>query len=191
VLHASANPSRCFRRNGSSPEVASVAAVYDRRISYMTERLHRLETTFQRYPIYFVTACTHDRRHLLADIAIQTRLLEFGKEGEMRGDWLGAYALMPDHLHLFVAIDDSRANLSTWIKSLKNSLSKSLRESGVPGPHWQKGFFDHLLRSDESYSEKWEYVRQNPVRAGLIGNADDWKFLGTVFRLEFHNASVR
>ena len=34
-----------------------------------------------------------------------------------------------------------------------------------------KGFFDHLIRHSESYSEKWEYVRQNPVRAGLVNES--------------------
>ena len=33
-----------------------------------------------------------------------------------------------------------------------------------------------LLRSDESLSDKWEYLRQNPVRAGLVANPEDWPF---------------
>lgn len=74
---------------------------------------------------------------------------------------------MPDHLHVFVAFDDEIGNLPTWMKSLKNALSKQLRSLGIVAPHWQKGFFDHVLRSGESYSEKWEYVRENPMRAGL------------------------
>ena len=41
---------------------------------------------------------------------------------------------------------------------------------------WQAGFFDHVLRSDESRSEKWEYIRMNPVRAGLVEEADDWPY---------------
>jgi hypothetical protein len=32
-------------------------------------------------------------------------------------------------------------------------------------PLWQKEFFDHLLRSVESYEDKCMYVKQNPVRA--------------------------
>lgn len=51
---------------------------------------------------------------------------------------------------------------------------------GREAPFWQKEFFDHLLRSDESYSEKWEYVRQNPVRAGLVDDADTWAFTGHI-----------
>jgi len=51
--------------------------------------------------------------------------------------------------------------LSEWMKSLKNSLSKTLRGMNVPAPHWQKGFFDHVMRSEESYSEKWLYVAES------------------------------
>ena len=45
-------------------------------------------------------------------------------------------------------------------------------------PLWQPGFFDHVLRNDESYSQKWEYMRENPVRAGLVPRADDWQYQG-------------
>jgi|GEM_PF-3387382 len=52
------------------------------------------------------------------------------------------------------------------MKSLKNTLSKSLRNRKISPPHWQKTFFDHVLRNSESYADKWEYVSENPVRAG-------------------------
>jgi hypothetical protein len=51
-------------------------------------------------------------------------------------------------------------------------------ESGLAGE-----FFDHILRSSESYSEKWNYVRDNPVRAGLVANADDWPWQGQIEEL--------
>jgi hypothetical protein len=41
---------------------------------------------------------------------------------------------------------------------------------------WQEGSFDRLLRSDESLSEKWEYLRQNPMRAGLVKHSEDWPY---------------
>jgi len=40
--------------------------------------------------------------------------------------------------------------------------------------HWQPGFFDHVLRNDESYGQKWEYVQENPVRARLVQWPDQW-----------------
>ena len=94
---------------------------------------------------------------------------------------------MPDHLHAFVAIDDQKLNLSTWAKSLKNSISKTLRQDGIAPPHWQKTFFDHLLRSAESYTEKWHYVRENPVRGGLVSQWEEWPFRGEVSPLEYRS----
>ena len=42
------------------------------------------------------------------------------------------------------------------------------------GIEWQRGFFEHRLRHDESAWEKSEYVRHNPVRAGLVKQAWQW-----------------
>jgi REP element-mobilizing transposase RayT len=67
---------------------------------------------------------------------------------------------MPDHIHLFVSFGDE-TNLSMGIKSLKNYLSKCLRALGEGSPHFQKGSFDHLMRSEDSYKSKWQYVLQN------------------------------
>lgn len=165
----------------------------------MPERLRRPEWVFERTPIYFITACTHERRKLLADACVHERLIQFAESGPEHGAWLGAYVLMPDHVHAFVALDEIgdehgevgghrpplQPQLSRWMKSLKNALSKVLRESGIEAPHWQKGFFDHVLRSGESYAEKWEYVRGNPVRAGLVRCAEDWPYSGQPFPLEY------
>jgi len=93
---------------------------------------------------------------------------------------VGRYVLMPDHLHLFVCVPPGAVGLSVWMKSLKNTLSRHWRESGIEAPHWQKGFFDHLIRSGESHAEKWKYVRENPVRAGLVEHADAWPYGGAI-----------
>jgi putative transposase len=130
----------------------------------MTERLRRLEYVFQRLPIFFVTACTHERQRILNNADVHQQFVEFGKEGEARGAWLGAYVLMPEHVHAFVVIDDGRLKLSTWIKSLKNAVSKALRRKGIRSPHWQKGFFDHMLRSGDSYSEVRVCSRESCTR---------------------------
>lgn len=70
--------------------------------------------------------------------------------------------------------------LSEWMKSLKNSLSKHWRGDGIVAPHWQKGFFDHLIRSNESHAEKWKYVMENPVRGGLVKRTEDWPYAGRI-----------
>jgi hypothetical protein len=45
---------------------------------------------------------------------------------------------------------------------------------------WQREFFDHLLRTPESYERKWRYVLENPVRAGLVVKSEDWPYAGEI-----------
>jgi REP element-mobilizing transposase RayT len=151
------------------------------------QRLRRLDQIFVRTPIYFVTTCTENRRPIFAQGCVHDAFVCFAEKAMDRGVWVGAYVLMPDHFHAFVGFDDQKIQLAAWMKSLKNSLSKALRFNGIVGPHWQKGFFDHLLRSEESYEEKWHYVRENPERAGLVKNWQDWPFWGEIFDLRYHS----
>jgi REP element-mobilizing transposase RayT len=121
----------------------------------------------------------------LAREPVHEAFIRFAEKGEQHGACTGGYVLMPDHLHAFVGMDDRQIDLSGWMKSLKNTLSKTLRFDGIAAPHWQKDFFDHVLRSQESYQEKWDYVRENPVRAGLVKRWQDWPFSGEIFDLRY------
>jgi putative transposase len=153
----------------------------------MVERLRRLGTVYERWPIYFITACTAGRRALLANDQIHEAFLDFAGQASDRGAWVGRYVLMPDHLHLFVVIQDERLRLSAWIGSLKKSVSKTLRARGEGAPHWQKGFVDHVMRGGESYSQKWDYVRANPVWARLVARPEEWPYAGEVHEVEFRS----
>jgi len=153
--------------------------------SRFPRRPPRLPTIFPRLrPLFFVTFNTHQRRPLLANEPVHRAWLGFAGHAPAHGAWPGRYVIMPDHVHLFVALGDD-TELSAWVQSLKSVLGKTLLAHGLPKPHWQQGFFDHLLRHGESYAAKWEYVRQNPVRKGLCAQPDDWPYQGEVFPLEF------
>ena len=148
----------------------------------MLGRPPRLHQIFQRYdpPLYFVTFNTHNRKSLLANSDVHAAFVQFARFGESRGIGIGCYVIMPDHIHLFVrgSLDFS---LTQWTRLFKRKLSKQIASRL---PHWQKGFFDHLIRHSESYAEKWKYVRQNPARAGLVTKADEWPWQGEIARLE-------
>jgi putative transposase len=45
------------------------------------------------------------------------------------------------------------------------------------GVKWQRDFFDHRLRHDESWRAKSEYIAQNPVRAQLAASAEEWPYV--------------
>jgi REP-associated tyrosine transposase len=144
----------------------------------------RLPWTYSDSPIYFVTLVAYARKSLFANPDMHTAFVGFANRASDYGVGVGRYVLMPDHIHLFVGFAPDSIALSKWIKSLKNALSKHVNLRGRPSPHWQKGFFDHVLRSDESYDRKWEYVSQNPVRAGLVSDSSDWQFRGEICDLQ-------
>lgn len=94
--------------------------------------------------------------------------------------WLVSdYLLMPDHLHLFCAPRDWEFRIERWIAFWKDRLTKTCPQAGS----FQCGGFHHRLRTEESYAQKWEYVRENPVRAGLVKQPDDWPYQGRVHEI--------
>ena len=88
---------------------------------------------------------------------------------------------MPDHVHFFCASELEAKPLPKFMQLWKQWTSKRIvRELRFALPVWQTEFFDHILRSSESYGQKWEYVRENPLRARLVAKIDDWPFQGQV-----------
>jgi REP element-mobilizing transposase RayT len=88
------------------------------------------------------------------------------------------YCLMPTHLHLMMS--PSVESLIHVIGEFKKKSADLARETRGIENLWQRSFFDHRLRSDESLAEQYEYIRMNPVRAGLPKHPDDWPWTGSV-----------
>ena len=139
----------------------------------------RLPFVTQSQPLYFVTFCAMHRQSLLANEAVHQEFCRYAQAGADHGAGVGQYVIMPDHVHLFVRISGG-ASLGRWVGGLKRNMGKAVSRAAEGGAVWQPGFFDHLLRHDESYSEKWLYVRDNPVRKKLVAKWDDWPYRGEV-----------
>jgi|ETNmetMinimDraft_30_1059905.scaffolds.fasta_scaffold75273_2 putative transposase len=138
-------------------------------------------------PIVFFTAATHDRRTVLNnDTALQNLHGLWERSGCQNGWYVGDYILMPDHIHLFARSAHESDSTQRWVKMWKSVSSRQLTaELSVEPPVWQEEYFDRYLRSAESYSEKWEYVRNNPVRAGLVSTPEEWRYQGRIHDLQF------
>jgi putative transposase len=123
--------------------------------------------------IVFLTVCTKDRRPWLASPAVHAAL----RSAWGRADrWLvGRYIVMPDHVHLFCAPASMDVSLPRWIAFWKSMVT---RACGKDGGGWQRDAWDTRLRRQENYGVKWDYVRANPVRAGLTARTEDWPYQG-------------
>ena len=151
------------------------------------QHLRRLDYVWRAPPIYFITTCTAARRPLLANEAVDRILRdEFAAAADRYGWLVGRFTIMPDHLHVFCAPGGSReaTSMAIFVGGLKQWSAKRIAKSlSVDPPIWQAEFFDHLLRSQESYEDKWRYVVENPVRAGLVARSQDWQFAGEIHGL--------
>jgi REP element-mobilizing transposase RayT len=95
---------------------------------------------------------------------------------------LHAAVIMPDHVHLlFTALRDHDGwtfALPEILKAIKGTSARSINKlTGRIGPVWQDESFDHVLRGNESLVETVEYIRQNPVRRGLVSKPEDYPWL--------------
>jgi len=132
--------------------------------------------------IYFITCCTANRQPCLANDDAHTAIRTAWSR---LPDWkIGRYVIMPDHVHWFASPVPRDADLSKFVQAFRSLATRQLRPLGFPYPLWQREFFDHLLRSCESYETKWSYVWNNPVRHRLVKRAEDWPFCGEICRLE-------
>jgi REP element-mobilizing transposase RayT len=139
------------------------------------------------HPIYFLTCCTLGRQRVLTSPAAAAILTETWRNSPRVSGWsVGRYVIMPDHVHFFASAHPEAKPLPAWLRDWKRWTARQLAaHAGVPPPLWQPEFFDHVLRSAASYSQKWDYVRQNPVRAGLAATPEAWPYAGECEEITF------
>ncbi len=142
---------------------------------------------FAQQPIVFLTTVTHQRRSLLASsIACETLTNIWRRSPTLDGWYVGDFLFMPDHVHLFARPAVEAKSLARWVETWKSIGARTLATAlKIRPPLWQADYFDRFLRSTDNYSEKWDYVQMNPVRAGLCARPEDWPWKGCLFELTF------
>jgi REP element-mobilizing transposase RayT len=118
--------------------------------------------------IFFVTICAKERHSgPLTQSGTAQQLLGSLVSPEIQQSWFIDLALiMPDHVHLLVRTEMLASRVANW----KQWTARRFQVQ------WQRGFFDHRIRTEESLLQKRDYILNNPVRAGLVGVAGEWPY---------------
>ena len=122
--------------------------------------------------VYFITVCCLNRElNQLAHPEVWDTLVETVRRRE-REQLLRCRLLlaMPDHLHGLFSFYDA-SPMSVVMGDIKRWMQRQHKIV------WQKNFWDHRLRNHESSVEKANYIRMNPVRAGLVTTPDAWPYV--------------
>jgi REP element-mobilizing transposase RayT len=123
--------------------------------------------------IYFITInCQARGLSQLAADKIAAALFETVRHRQEEGLWWPhVFLLMPDHVHALISFPPSGKPIKLVVSQWKEWTAKTV------GIGWQRDFFEHRLRSDESRREKSDYILANPVRKNLAARPEDWPFV--------------
>ena len=123
--------------------------------------------SYQGYRRYFATTCTVLRRPVFNQRWVATQVTAHLRQTSTLLDFaLPAYCLMPDHLHLLVHATSERADFIAFMKRFKQLTGFAYkRQTGHS--LWQSGYYDRILRDEESSESVARYILENPIRAGL------------------------
>lgn len=88
-----------------------------------------------------------------------------------------SYCIMPNHVHMLVYVERF---LKPFFKTMQSIKRHSSRKSNLilnrQGSFWHEENYDHIVRNQEELNNIINYIMRNPVKAGLVNNADEWKW---------------
>jgi putative transposase len=128
---------------------------------------------------YSITICTLDRRPVFTDAAVvELTLSHLLQEATRFACAVVAYCVMPDHVHLLVEGTTEDADLQSFVAIAKQKSGFDFARRGGRRL-WQKGYYERVLRGDESTVDVIRYLIANPVRAGLVEEPIEYRFWGS------------
>ena len=141
------------------------------------ERLHHTVPHWVEPGALFHIRIALDRekeQRVLTDPVLARAILDSVKSYEAKMRWhITLFLLMPDHLHALLSFARDQS-MSEVIRDWKRFHAR------INHIIWQEGYFDHRLRADErgtQLTSKMNYIRQNPVAAGLCARPEDWPWV--------------
>jgi putative transposase len=125
--------------------------------------------------VYIATTDTWERRSLFITLSLAKIVVEQIVACRERGFYeLRAFALMPDHLHVLITPSDE----TTIEKAMQMIKGGSAHQVGIERPQqfpiWHRGFHDRWIRDAEQFWQAKSYIEQNPVKARLVGTAEQY-----------------
>ena len=131
------------------------------------KRLRLKEYDYSQNGYYFLTICTKDRRPVLSKIVFDSRqeasvqLSAYGTAAEVfikTFPGIDKYVIMPNHIHMIIHKTNGKSLFSD-VRSFKGLVSKAVGNS-----IWQDSYYEHIIRNEKDYQEKWRYIDENPLK---------------------------
>jgi putative DNA methylase len=125
------------------------------------------------------------QEHKIAKI-VEDAFLHF--DGERYS--LLAWVIMPNHVHVMIEIIDG-FSLNSLVYSWKSFTAKKINKHlGKSGRFWQREYWDRYIRDESHLMKAIDYLHNNPVKAGLVDNSEDWLYSSAKYITESQVAAL-
>ncbi len=147
---------------------------------YRKNSIRRPNFDYSSTGYYFITILTKERKYFFSSVL--NKKMQLNDTGKIVWEcWrtipdhypnakLGAFVVMPNHIHGIVIICRCEAclapTLGNVIGSFKSAVTKIIRESGNPDFGWHRRYHDRVIRDPVELAMAEEYIRTNPERWG-------------------------
>jgi REP-associated tyrosine transposase len=122
---------------------------------------------------FFVTSVTAQRKTIFQREATAELFIDvLFHYRNQRKFMLHEFVVMPDHFHVLITPSDL-ISLERAVQFVKGGFSFRFK-SRVPV--WQPSFTNHHVRNEEDHERHREYIWMNPVRAGIVRTAQEYRF---------------
>jgi len=139
---------------------------------------------------YYLTIVTHRRNPILID-NIDILRESFRESKKYYKYVIDAIVILPDHIHMIITPKNTidypkivraiKYNFSVGCDchrtDIKNEEQSQSRYKRGLTPIWQKRYYEHTLRNEKDYVRCLEYMKNNPIKHGLVENSKDWRYL--------------
>ena len=95
--------------------------------------------------------------------------------GDVQHYRLLVWCVMPNHVHVLIETRESY-QLSKVVQGWKSFTARLInRHLGRTGTMWMRDYFDRYIRDDHHLAAAIAYIHDNPLKAGLVANGQDWQ----------------
>ncbi len=145
------------------------------------KRLRYADFDYSNDGYYFITACVKNRTNLFGAVSKHRMILnEWGRivdfcwndlPNHYGNCVLDSHVVMPNHFHGIIIIENNpscekKYSLSEIIRGFKTFSSRRINELPIIGDkfHWQKSFYDRIIRNEKELNNIRRYIEQNPLK---------------------------
>ena len=131
----------------------------------------------QKIRTFFITFATSQRRQLFRAGELATLLGDVINDNRSKQRLqVHEFVIMPDHVHLILT-PAFQVSLEKAVQFIKGGFSfRAKRELHFRDEIWQKSFNEHRIADALDYARHAQYIRMNPVTAGLSKRPDDYAY---------------